>query len=106
MGRLFAGVAALLILSGAALAETKPAAPAADPRPQPVRTIANVKGAIYRAGNGNWWSLFVVTPKGIILMDPISPDFASWLKGQLAERYPGVPVRYVIYSHSHWDHIE
>ncbi len=28
------------------------------------------------------------------------------LKGQLAERYPGVPVRYVIYSHSHFDHIE
>src|SRR5256885_3685919 len=25
---------------------------------------------------------------------------------QLDERFPRVPVRYVIYSHSHWDHIE
>src|SRR3954447_440103 len=79
----------------------------AQPRPgPPTRVIAQVKGNIYRAGNGNWWSLFVVTPKGIILADPISPDFAAWLKAQLAESYPGVPVRYVIYSHSHFDHVE
>jgi glyoxylase-like metal-dependent hydrolase (beta-lactamase superfamily II) len=77
----------------------------AQPGP-PTRVIAQVKGNIFRAGNGNWWSLFVVTPEGIILADPISPDFAAWLKAQLAQRYPGVPVRYVIYSHSHWDHIE
>jgi glyoxylase-like metal-dependent hydrolase (beta-lactamase superfamily II) len=31
---------------------------------------------------------------------------AAWLKTQLEERFPGVPVRYVIYSHGHWDHIE
>ena len=42
-----------------------------------------------RGGNGNWWSLFVVTSDGIILADPISPDFAQWLKAQLAERFPG-----------------
>jgi len=79
----------------------------AQPRPgPPTRTIQNVAGSIYRAGNGNWWSLFVVTSDGIILADPISPDFAAWLKAQLAERFPGKPVRYVIYSHSHWDHIE
>ncbi len=79
----------------------------AQPRPgPPTRTIQKVAGTIYRAGNGNWWSLFVVTSDGIILADPISPDFAAWLKGQLAERFPGKPVRYVIYSHSHWDHIE
>ena len=94
----------LMVLSAATVqAETKPA-PA--PRPPPPRVIAKVTGNIYRAGNGNWWSLFVVTKDGIILADPISVDFAAWLKAQLAERYPGVPVRYVIYSHSHWDHIE
>ena len=83
-----------------------PKPPAAAPRPSPPRTIAKVAGNIYRAGNGNWWALFVVTPKGIILVDPIAPDFAAWLKVQLAARFPGQPVRYVIYSHSHWDHIE
>ena len=76
------------------------------PRPGPPRVITPVTGNIFRAGNGNWWSLFAVTKAGIILVDPISPDFARWLKGQLAERYPGVRVKYVIYSHSHFDHIE
>ncbi|MEO6341370.1 MAG: MBL fold metallo-hydrolase [Caulobacteraceae bacterium] len=77
------------------------AAPAA-----PRRIIQPVAGQIFRAGNGNWWSMFVVTRDGIILADPINPDFAGWLKGELARLYPGVPVRYVIYGHGHWDHIE
>ena len=74
--------------------------------PPPARTIAQVRGSIYRAGNGNFWSLFVVTDAGIVLVDPINPDFAAWLKGELARRFPGKPVRYIVYSHSHWDHIE
>ena len=78
-----------------------PAAPAA-----PKRVIQPVAGQIFRAGNGNWWSMFVVTKDGIILADPINPEFAAWVKGELARLYPGKPVRYVIYSHSHWDHIE
>jgi glyoxylase-like metal-dependent hydrolase (beta-lactamase superfamily II) len=99
------GALAAIAIAPAAMAETRPTPPAAA-RPAPARTIVKVAGNIYRAGNGNWWSLFVVTPKGIILADPISPEFALWLKGQLAERFPGLAVRYVIYSHSHFDHIE
>jgi glyoxylase-like metal-dependent hydrolase (beta-lactamase superfamily II) len=30
-------------------------------------------------------------------------EFATWLKGEMASRFH-VPVKYVIYSHSHWDH--
>ena len=70
------------------------------------REITKISGDLYRARNGGWYSLFFVTPDGIVLVDPISTDFAAWLKMQLAERFTGVPVRYVIYSHSHWDHIE
>ncbi len=96
-----------VIAAGLLCASTALSPAAAQPRPgPPQKTIVKVAGTIYRAGNGNWWSLFVVTSDGIILADPISPDFAAWLKGQLAERFPGKPVRYVIYSHSHWDHIE
>jgi glyoxylase-like metal-dependent hydrolase (beta-lactamase superfamily II) len=72
----------------------------------PARDITKVSGDIYRGRNGSWYSLFYVTPEGIVVVDPISPDFANWLKGQLAERFPNTPVRFVIYSHSHWDHIE
>ena len=72
----------------------------------PQREIIKIAGDLYRARNGIWYSLFLVTSDGIILADPLSTDFASWLKSELDRRFPGVPVRYVIYSHSHWDHIE
>jgi glyoxylase-like metal-dependent hydrolase (beta-lactamase superfamily II) len=74
--------------------------------PQLPRQIVKVSGDLYRANDGIWYSLFLVTPGGILLVDPLNPPFAEWLKGQLAARFPGVPVRYVVYSHSHWDHIE
>jgi glyoxylase-like metal-dependent hydrolase (beta-lactamase superfamily II) len=71
----------------------------------PVREITNVKGDIYRARNNNYYALILVTSDGVILADPINNAFATWLKEQLHERFH-IPVRYVIYSHSHWDHIE
>jgi glyoxylase-like metal-dependent hydrolase (beta-lactamase superfamily II) len=83
------------------------AAPVAAPAPRrgPPRSFVQIKEGLWRAGNGNWWSLVYVTPDGILLVDPISPDFATWLKGEFATRFPGKPVRYIVYSHSHWDHV-
>ena len=104
--RLGLALSAALVAGSLALAQT-PAQPPPPAVPRaPAQAILQVRGNIYRASNGNWWSLFVVTTDGIIVVDPINPAHAAWLKAQLAERYPGVPVRYVIYSHSHWDHIE
>src|SRR6185436_5774878 len=79
-------------------------APAGPPRV--AREIIKIADDIYRTRNGAWYGLFLTTSEGIVVVDPISNDFAKWLKTQLDERFPGVPVRYVIYSHSHWDHIE
>jgi glyoxylase-like metal-dependent hydrolase (beta-lactamase superfamily II) len=75
------------------------------PRP-PQREIVQVAGDLYRARNGNWYTVFLVTPAGIILGDPINKEFSPWLKGELDRRFPGRPVRYVVYSHSHFDHAE
>ena len=58
----------------------------------PAREIIPLTGDLYRARNGNWYTIFLVTPDGIILGDPINPAFAAWLKGELAGRFP-VPVR-------------
>ena len=92
-------VCALLLLYPA------PAPTQAPQRSGPPRTFVQIKGDLWRAGNGNWWSLIYVTPEGILLVDPISPDFATWVKGQLAARFAGKAVRYIIYTHSHWDHV-
>ena len=76
-------------------------APAADPGP--TRSIVNITGELYRAQNNGHFTVFLVTSEGIIVSDTINRDFATWLKAELAERFD-VPVRYVLYSHSDWDH--
>jgi len=37
------------------------------------------------------------------MSDPINRDFSRWLKAEIASRFK-VPVRYVLYTHSDWDH--
>ena len=61
----------------------------------PARQITQISGDLYRASSGAWHGIFLVTPDGIILADPLNTAFATWLKEQLAERFK-VPVRYVI----------
>jgi glyoxylase-like metal-dependent hydrolase (beta-lactamase superfamily II) len=67
------------------------------------REIGRLTGDVYYARMDDYLSVFMVTPEGIVLAEPIGTDFAAWLKGELAARFK-VPVRYVIYSHHHWDH--
>jgi glyoxylase-like metal-dependent hydrolase (beta-lactamase superfamily II) len=76
------------------------AAPAA-----PVREISNIAGDLWRFRNNFHFSVFLVTPQGIVATDPISADAARWLKAELTQRFPGQPVRYLVYSHDHADHI-
>ena len=67
------------------------------------RGIVNVTGQLYRAQNNNHYTVFLVTPEGIIMSDPINRDFSRWLKAEFASRFK-VPVRYVLYTHRDWDH--
>lgn len=69
----------------------------------PTRGIVNITGQLYRAQNNNHYTVFLVTPEGIIMSDPINRDFSRWLKAELASRFK-VPVRYVLYTHRDWDH--
>jgi glyoxylase-like metal-dependent hydrolase (beta-lactamase superfamily II) len=69
----------------------------------PARGIEELRDGLYRAQNNQHYTVFLVTSEGIIVSDPISTEFAQWLKGELDRRFD-VPVRYVLYSHHHWDH--
>jgi glyoxylase-like metal-dependent hydrolase (beta-lactamase superfamily II) len=76
-------------------------------QPPFVRQIELVKGDLYKVVSGpgvGAVTVFLVTQDGIILTDTLNPEFAAWLKDQLASRFPGKPVRFVIESHYHWDH--
>jgi glyoxylase-like metal-dependent hydrolase (beta-lactamase superfamily II) len=76
---------------------------AAAPQQQPAREIVNITGQLYRAQNNNHYTVFLVTPEGIIMSDPINRDFARWLKAEFAARFKQ-PARYVLYTHRDWDH--
>jgi glyoxylase-like metal-dependent hydrolase (beta-lactamase superfamily II) len=65
--------------------------------------IGKLTGSVYYARMDDYVSVFMVTADGIILVEPIGTEFATWLKGELNSRFHQ-PVKYVIYSHSHWDH--
>ena len=70
----------------------------------PVREITKIAGEVYRFRNANHYSVFAVTPAGIIATDPINAAAAQWLKAEIANRF-NQPIRYVVYSHDHADHI-
>jgi glyoxylase-like metal-dependent hydrolase (beta-lactamase superfamily II) len=65
--------------------------------------IGKLTGDVYYARMDDYVSAFMVTSEGIVLVEPIGTEMAAWLKAELTRRFK-VPVKYVIYSHSHWDH--
>jgi len=67
-------------------------------------SIDPIKDNIYRFTSENHRSVYMVTDEGILITDPITTESAEWLKAELAKRHPGLPIRYMIYSHSHPDH--
>lgn len=77
---------------------------AQQPAPPPVREITKIAGEVYRFRNNNHYAVFAVTPAGVIVTDPIDAGAAQWLKTEIKQRF-NQPVRYVIYSHDHADHI-
>lgn len=48
-------------------------------------------------------NVFIVTDEGVIATDPMNAQAAKALREAIAE-VTDQPVRYVAYSHSHWDH--
>jgi glyoxylase-like metal-dependent hydrolase (beta-lactamase superfamily II) len=58
---------------------------------------------LYAFRYGAYRSLFMVTDDGVIATDPISPEAALQYRASIAE-VTDQPVKFVVYSHAHWDH--
>ena len=98
-----------IVAAAAAFALMLPAvgraqAPVTPSAQNPVREISQIAGEIYRFRNNNHYSVFAVTSAGIIATDPINAAAAGWLKDEMKKRF-GKPIRFVVYSHDHADHI-
>ena len=67
------------------------------------QSITKVVGDIYRFQNNFHFSLVTVTSAGVVVVDPIHEDAATWLKANLSQ-ITDQPITHLIYSHSHGDH--
>ncbi|MBB5352841.1 glyoxylase-like metal-dependent hydrolase (beta-lactamase superfamily II) [Haloferula luteola] len=62
-----------------------------------------IQGNVFRFTAGHYHSIVMPTPEGCFVADPISPEAARWLKNEIQQRFD-TPVRYLVYSHNHFDH--
>jgi glyoxylase-like metal-dependent hydrolase (beta-lactamase superfamily II) len=67
------------------------------------RGIVHIAGDLYRFQENAHFSVFLVTPEGVISTDPLNAATARWLKAELKRRFDKT-VKYLIYSHHHADH--
>ena len=95
LGSALAPLVVVAVLAGPAGSQ-QPAAPAHETR--------KVADNVYIFRHVGHQSMFVVTPDGVIATDPISPAAAKVYVDEIKKVTP-LPVRYVIYSHHHLDHI-
>ena len=71
---------------------------------RPDNEITKLADDVYLFRHQFHQAIFITTPEGVIVTDPISADAAVWLKAEI-KRLTDHPVRYVVYSHHHSDHI-
>jgi len=95
----FQSVRLLVAVLAGSLLLASPAAAQNAPR----RSIERIAGDVYYFHNNNHNGIFMVTPEGVLLVDPIQRDAGEWLKGQLAQRF-NQTVKIIIYSHHDGDH--
>lgn len=63
-----------------------------------------VAPGLYSFGGGLAFNAFMITEDGVIVMDSFDRDFARQSLAAI-RRLTDKPIRYLIYSHNHYDHI-
>jgi glyoxylase-like metal-dependent hydrolase (beta-lactamase superfamily II) len=91
-------------LTGLSQAQTPP--PAAAPPPFATTKVEGTDN-VYVFRYQNHQAMFVVTPAGVIATDPISYGRPQAAVAYVAEikKITDKPIKYLIYSHHHYDHI-
>ena len=109
--RLFPLALAIALAAGPASAQTPaapaPSAPAAPAAAQPPFATTKVADNVYVFRAGGHQSMFIVTPEGVIATDPIGLGNREAPTQYIAEirKVTQAPIRYLLYSHHHYDHI-
>lgn len=91
-----AGVVAIAALAGGS--------PAWSQQPPPQFDTTKVADGVYSFRFMFHRSMFVVGSEGVIAADPINPRAAPVMLAEI-KKVTAKPVKYLIYSHEHWDHV-
>jgi glyoxylase-like metal-dependent hydrolase (beta-lactamase superfamily II) len=99
-----AGLATALIAIGFTTIAQGQATP---PRPQIETKKVEGTDNVYIFRNGNHQAMFIVTNDGVIASDPVGYGRPTAGQDYIAEikKVTDKPIRYLIYSHHHFDHI-
>jgi glyoxylase-like metal-dependent hydrolase (beta-lactamase superfamily II) len=71
--------------------------------PEKGYVVEEIRGGLYWVTDGSYNTMFLVTDEGVVAIDAPPSIGANYLKA-IAE-VTDKPIKYVIYSHSHLDHI-
>lgn len=71
---------------------------------KPAYQTTQVAPGLYSFGAGLAFNAFMVTDEGVIVMDSFDRDFAQASLDAI-RKVTDMPIRYLVYSHSHYDHI-
>ncbi len=100
------------VLAGQGAAQTPSREDMMNPAPNPAWNAFSLKGFetekiaddLYAFRHIGTRTIFMVTGAGVIVADPIAPDSAKILREEI-RKVTNEPVKYVVYSHEHWDHV-
>jgi len=97
---------AILWIGYALLAALITPATAQTPLPAPVQghEVTEIGPGYFTFRHKGLRNIFLITRDGVIVTDPIDPEAARVLREEIRQRTP-LPVKYVVYSHQHWDHV-
>src|SRR5262245_36177982 len=90
-----------LFIAAVVFAPSPSGAQQREPELKTERAIEPIADGLYRFHAGPQHSLFLVTSEGIVVVDPLGLNTALWLNEQFAARFPGVPVKFVVFTHHH-----
>ena len=67
--------------------------------------LEELQQGVYRFQNKAHFSVVIEGEKSLFVADPLEEKGAKWLKRELRKRFPNKPIKYLFYSHNHWDHV-
>ena len=70
----------------------------------PKFSLSLISSGVYSFSlNGAWISMFIITSEGVMVIDPMNVAHSEAMLAEIRE-LTSLPIRYLFYSHNHWDH--